>query len=86
MTKMMRAVFLSSARESRVERYHSMTRARTDSDMASPSFKGSSMMIRLPPSPVSVPSSEVAIRLPRLAVMISRSVSRCRRMPGKVAW
>ena len=41
--------------------------------------------IRLPPSPVSVPSMEVAIRLPRWVVVISRSVSRCRRMAGKVA-
>jgi hypothetical protein len=37
------------------------------------------------PSPVSVPSSDVAIRLPRLVVMISRSVSRASLMPGKVA-
>src|SRR6266571_3600746 len=69
MTKTMRAAFLSSARDSRVERYHSMTRVRTDSDMASPSFNGSSMMIRLLPSPVRVPSMEVAIRLPRLVVV-----------------
>jgi hypothetical protein len=65
-----------------VERYQSMTRVRTASDMASPGFKGSSMTIRLPPRPVRVPSMEVAIRLPRLVVTISRSVSRARRMPG----
>jgi hypothetical protein len=62
-----------------------MTRVRTDSDIASPSFKGSSMMIRLPPSPVRVPSIDVAMRLPRLVVTISRSVSRARHMAGKVA-
>ena len=31
------------------------------------------MMIKLPPRPVRVPSMEVAIRLPRLLVTISRS-------------
>ena len=81
----MRAAVLSSGRESRVERYHSITRERTDSDIASPDFKGSSMMIKLPPRPVSVPSIEVAIRLPRLVVMISRSLSRSTRIAGKVA-
>jgi hypothetical protein len=42
-------------------------------------------MIRLPPSPVSVPSIEVAMRLPRFVVVISRSVSRSSRIAGKVA-
>jgi hypothetical protein len=43
--------------------------------MASPGFNGSSMMIRLPPSPVSVPSIEVAIRLPRLVVVVISHVT-----------
>ncbi len=47
---------LLSRREQRVESYHSVTAARFVSDIASPGFIGSSMMMRLPPRPVSVPA------------------------------
>src|SRR5258707_6538764 len=66
---------LLSSRVSRVLPYHWMLPSRADSEQASCGFMGSSMTIRLPPRPVSVPPVEVVRRLHPSVVANSNSVS-----------
>jgi hypothetical protein len=51
---------LSLRRDTRVPAYHSITRLRAGSDIASSALRGSSTIMRSAPRPVSVPPTEVA--------------------------
>jgi hypothetical protein len=75
MTTIIAPSVLWSSRDSNVFEYHCLRSSRARSECASCGFRGSSMINRLPPRPVSVPPTEVASRDPRAVVITSVSVS-----------
>jgi hypothetical protein len=76
-TMMIAPVRLSSRRDNKVFLNHSVAALRLVSEWASSGFRGSSIMIRSPPRPVSVPPTEVANRDPLAVSSISVSESFC---------
>src|SRR6185437_5220143 len=75
MTMTIAPVRLSSRRDNKVFLNHSFDALRLASEKASSGFRGSSMMTRSPPRPVSVPPTEVASRDPLAVSAISVSES-----------